>query len=299
MRSSWIISAYPDAIFTWPLPTLNPIDPGFSGGSARAAATANNITDTYTNTTGLLGEATYAVTPYYNGCQGATVDVVVQIGAQPVLDPNLDDEACSRAAIGLPSRKLREVLFLIVMRLLLWILILALVPVVLITMPPWTEYWPITFRPTRYTNGLVWTWMWYIPLFPSLEPPVLAIRWISPSPFIPSRLLYPDSRPWFVVRSPLIMKYCCCRPILRPERPSIGPFLFCPMSPDRELPVPVWLPIRQGPLHLTDAIQNYSGANITATYTITPTSCPGLCRESHRCGCQDPAPAGDHTHCGR
>ncbi|HVN59277.1 MAG TPA: PKD domain-containing protein [Bacteroidales bacterium] len=87
--------------FTWPAPVLNPISANFTGGSARGVGSSANITDTYINTTGLIGTATYTVTPVKNGCSGAPVTVVVSVGAQPVLDPGLNSTVCSNTATGL------------------------------------------------------------------------------------------------------------------------------------------------------------------------------------------------------
>jgi len=87
--------------FTWSAPTLNPSDPAFTGGTARGVASSANITDTFVNTLGQVGTATYTITPYYNGCTGQPVDVVINVGSEPVLDPNLGDYACSNTAIGL------------------------------------------------------------------------------------------------------------------------------------------------------------------------------------------------------
>ncbi len=87
--------------FTWGVPVLNPVDPGFTGGTARAVPSAANITDTYLNTTGVLGTATYTVTPVKNGCSGTPVTVVITVGSQPVLDPGLNAFACSNSPIGL------------------------------------------------------------------------------------------------------------------------------------------------------------------------------------------------------
>jgi PKD repeat protein len=87
--------------FTWSAPVLNPSDPAFTGGTARGVASSANITDTFINTLGQVGTATYTITPYYNGCTGQPVDVVVYVGSEPVLDPNLGDYACSNTAIGL------------------------------------------------------------------------------------------------------------------------------------------------------------------------------------------------------
>ncbi len=84
--------------FSWPEPTRSA---GVTGGSERPVASADPLTGTFTNTTGGLGTVTYVVTPYYNGCQGAAVNVVVQVGSEPVLDPGLDAFACSGQPIGL------------------------------------------------------------------------------------------------------------------------------------------------------------------------------------------------------
>ena len=88
-------------LFSWSAPVLAPISPNFTGGTARAVPTAANITDTFINTMGVLGTATYTVTPFKNGCAGTPVTVVFTIGAQPVLDPGLNAFACSNVAIGL------------------------------------------------------------------------------------------------------------------------------------------------------------------------------------------------------
>ncbi len=87
--------------FTWGVPVLNPVNPGFTGGTARVSASAANITDTYENTMGALGTATYTVTPHRNGCAGTPVTVVVTVGSEPVLDPGLNSFACSNTPIGL------------------------------------------------------------------------------------------------------------------------------------------------------------------------------------------------------
>ncbi len=86
--------------FTWNTPTLNPVNPLFTGGSARLVASSANITDTYTNTMGGLGIATYAITPYRDGCTGNTVNLTATVGAEPVL-ANLDKFVCSGQPITL------------------------------------------------------------------------------------------------------------------------------------------------------------------------------------------------------
>ena len=87
--------------FTWAAPVRNPVNPAFTGGTARPVPSAANITDTFTNTMGALGTATYTVTPYKNGCAGTPVTVVITVGSEPVLDPGLNAFACSNTPIGL------------------------------------------------------------------------------------------------------------------------------------------------------------------------------------------------------
>ena len=87
--------------FTWGAPVLNPVNPLFSGGTARAVPSSANMTDVFLNTTGLIGTATYTVTPFKNGCSGTPVTVVITVGSQPVLDPGLNAFACSNSPVGL------------------------------------------------------------------------------------------------------------------------------------------------------------------------------------------------------
>ncbi len=87
--------------FIWAAPVLDPADPNFTGGTARGSASAANITDVFTNTTGIIGKATYTITPYKNGCAGTPETVVITVGSEPVLDPGLDAFACSNTPIGL------------------------------------------------------------------------------------------------------------------------------------------------------------------------------------------------------
>ncbi len=91
--------------FTWLAPVLNPVNPGFTGGTARPVPSSANITDTFTNTMGVIGTATYTVTPYKDGCAGTPATVVVSIGAEPILDPNLSKFACNDQAINLTLKE--------------------------------------------------------------------------------------------------------------------------------------------------------------------------------------------------
>ncbi len=84
--------------FTWPAPSHSA---GVTGGTARAVGTSANLIDTYTNTSGGIGTVTYSVTPVKDGCTGPTVDVVVNVGSEPVLDPGLNNTVCSNTPIGL------------------------------------------------------------------------------------------------------------------------------------------------------------------------------------------------------
>ena len=91
--------------FTWDAPVLSPSDPAFTGGTARSTASSDNITDTFVNTTGSLGTATYTITPYRDGCAGDPVTLTVTVGAEPVLDPNLDKFACSGQPVELTLKE--------------------------------------------------------------------------------------------------------------------------------------------------------------------------------------------------
>ncbi len=87
--------------FTWNAPVLNPVDAGFTGGSARISASNVNIQDAFTNTTGAAGTATYTVTAYKNGCAGIPIDIVMTVRSQPVLSSTLNKTLCSSTAINL------------------------------------------------------------------------------------------------------------------------------------------------------------------------------------------------------
>ena len=84
------INPVDNVIFTWPAPVLSPVDPAFTGGSARSSASAVNIADIFTNTMGVTGTATYTVTPYKNGCAGTPRTIVMTVRSQPFLDAVLE-----------------------------------------------------------------------------------------------------------------------------------------------------------------------------------------------------------------
>jgi PKD repeat protein len=59
------------------------------------------MTDTFINISGGAETATYTVTPVYNGCTGQPKTIIVTVGSQPVLDPNLNRAVCSGLPTGL------------------------------------------------------------------------------------------------------------------------------------------------------------------------------------------------------
>ena len=90
--------------FTWPVPFLNPISPDFTGGTARSAPSANNISDIFVNKTGLPGTAFYTVIPSKDGCAGAPEPIAVFVSSEPVLDPGLNRTVCGNSLTGLILR---------------------------------------------------------------------------------------------------------------------------------------------------------------------------------------------------
>lgn len=87
--------------FTWPAPVLDPVDPGFYGGTARLSASMSNISDLFINVTGVKGVATYTVTPFKDGCPGESVEIVDTVPPQPVLNASLNTTVCSNIPVGL------------------------------------------------------------------------------------------------------------------------------------------------------------------------------------------------------
>jgi hypothetical protein len=81
--------------FTWNAPVLNPVDAAFSGGADRLVPSFANIINTFTNTMGIPGTATYIVTPTYNGCTGTPQTIVLTVNPQPVITSGLTETICS------------------------------------------------------------------------------------------------------------------------------------------------------------------------------------------------------------
>ncbi len=270
---------FPDVTFTWPIPVLNPIDAGFTGGSARGSASANNITDTYINTTGGLGTATYTVTPYYDGCVGDPVDVVIQIGSEPVLDPNLDDAVCSDLAIGLTLQEAPGSIVPDRYEVTAVTIDPALLPNAGNNDTPQDNVLADYLTNNRYINRTAIDRDVVFTVVPKFGPdcvgdPVDITITIHPEPVI-----VPGQNPIACSQVPIGYEIL----LLTPNTPAGTTY---------DWPVPVMSDFSgqgtagtnvaadpAGTIHLNDAIQNYSGANITATYTITPTSglgCVGI-----------------------
>jgi gliding motility-associated-like protein len=69
-------------------------------GSPRTVASANNITDTYTNTTNAPVTITYTITPISaNGCNGSTFNLAVTVNPEPVIS-NQTAVTCSDVALN-------------------------------------------------------------------------------------------------------------------------------------------------------------------------------------------------------
>jgi gliding motility-associated-like protein len=69
-------------------------------GSPRTVASANNITDVYTNTTNAPVTITYTITPISaNGCAGSTFNLVVTVNPEPVIS-NQTVVTCSDVALN-------------------------------------------------------------------------------------------------------------------------------------------------------------------------------------------------------
>ncbi|MGB8274000.1 MAG: PKD-like domain-containing protein, partial [Alphaproteobacteria bacterium] len=89
------------SVFTY---SVTSSDPGNVPPEADRIIPSNSpISHTYINTTGTIVTVIYTITPVSNpgGCTGADFTFTVTLGAQPVLDPNLNKFACSNEPIGL------------------------------------------------------------------------------------------------------------------------------------------------------------------------------------------------------
>ena len=257
--------------FTWPVPVLNPVDVNFTGGTARGSATSDNITDTFTNTMGGFGTATYTVTPFKNGCAGTPVTVVINVGSEPVLDPGLNSFACSNTAIGLILKEAFG----------------SVVPgyynIISKTVAPGltdagNAMIPNATAPANYlstdkftnTTGVDKTVTYSVqPIFPPncIGAAVDVVITIRPQPVI----------------LPAQAKTVCSdvaigkEIVLVPANTPAGTLFSWPLPVMSDASVQGTTGTNvaadpAGKLHINDAIHNVSGAPITATYTITPVS---------------------------
>jgi gliding motility-associated-like protein len=74
-------------------------DSNVPAGSPRTVASAANITDVYTNTTGSDVTITYVITPFNAGCEGTTFNLVATINPEPVVT-NKVVSTCSDVALN-------------------------------------------------------------------------------------------------------------------------------------------------------------------------------------------------------
>jgi hypothetical protein len=255
--------------FTWPAPTLSA---GISGGSARGSASSSNITDTFTNTSGGIGTATYHITPYYNGCTGAVKDFVVTVGSQPVLDPGLNNIVCSNTATGLV---LKEAAGSVVPT---YYNVISITSDIGLTAAPGNAVVPNATAPAGYLSGDIFTNLTGVNknvtyrVQPILAPncigdPVDVVITVRPQPVI-----VPGQTKSVCSRAPIGKEI-----LLIPANTPAGTVFNwgVPVMSDASGQGTAGVNVAADPagkIHINDAIHNYSSAPITATYTVTPTS---------------------------
>ena len=258
--------------FTWIAPTLFPNNPLFTGGTARAVPSAANITDTFINTIGSLGTATYSVTPYVNGCAGTPVDVVINVGAQPVLDPGLNAFACSNTAIGL---LLKEAAGSVIPS---YYNVISVSLAAGITADPLNAVVPNATAAAGYLSGDKYLNTTSVNktvtyrVQPVLAPdcfgaPVDVVITIRPQPVIL------PAQTKTVCSSVATGKEVVLVPANTPAGTTFSWGL--PVMSDASVQGTTGTNVAADPLgtlHLNDVLHNYSSAPITAIYTITPTS---------------------------
>ncbi|MBK8884445.1 MAG: hypothetical protein IPN67_19430 [Bacteroidales bacterium] len=257
--------------FTWPAPVLNPVNASFTGGSARGSASAANITDTFLNTMGSLGTATYTVTPYIDGCAGTPVAIIVTVGSEPVLDPALDAFACSNSPIGLILKEAAGSVIPTYYNIISKSVSAGLTDAGNAALPNATA--PANYLSTdHYTNttGVNRTVTYRVQ-------PILAPNCIGAAVDVVITI-----RPQPVIMPAQIKTVCSGVAIgkeivLVPANTPAGTLFNWPVPviSDASSQGTAGANVAADPLgtiHINDAINNYSAAPITATYTITPVS---------------------------
>jgi gliding motility-associated-like protein len=264
-----------NVLFTWPAPVLSPVNPAFTGGSARNSASAVNITDIFTNITGVPGTATYTVTPYKDGCAGAPENIMIIIRSQPVIDDNLNRTVCSNTPIGLMLKEATGSVPIDYYNILQVTLDAGL------SADPGNNSIPNPLAPADYLlndkylniTGLNKNVRYTVQ--PVCAPdcygdPVQIVITISPQPYTAPALIK-------TVCSgvPIEMEILLSPPnipagtIFNWPAPTLSDFSGQGSAGVNVAADPA------GKIHINDVIYNYSGIPITATYNITPTSAQG------------------------
>jgi gliding motility-associated-like protein len=264
--------------FTWPAPVLNPINANFTGGTARGSASAANLTDTFTNTMGGIGTATYLITPYKNGCAGTPVTLVVSVGSEPVLDPGLNSFACSNSAIGLILREAAGSVVPTYFNIISKTVAAGLTDAGNAVIPNATA--PANYLSTdRFTNttGVDKTVTYRVQ--PILAPNCIGAAVDVVITIRPQPVIFP-AQTKTVCSGTAIGKEI----LLVPANTPTGTLFNwpAPVLSDASSQGTARSNVPADPagtIHINDAIDNLSGAPITATYTITPVSsfgCAGI-----------------------
>jgi PKD repeat protein len=257
--------------FTWGAPVLNPVNPLFTGGSARPVPSAANITDTFTNTTGVLGTATYIITPFKNGCTGTPVTVVITVGSQPVLDPGLNAFACSNTPIGLILNVAGGSVIPTYYNIISKTVAPGLIDVGNAIVPNGTA--PAAYLSTdKFTNttGVDKTVTYRVQ--PILVPTCIGAAVDVVITIRPQPVIFP-AQTKIVCSSVAIGKEI----ILAPPNVPAGSLFNWPVPVISDASVQGTAGVNvvadpAGTVHINDQIHNYSAAPIFATYTVTPVS---------------------------
>jgi PKD repeat protein len=257
--------------FTWGAPVLNPVSPLFTGGTARAVPSAANITDTFTNTTGLLGTATYMVTPFKNGCTGTPVAVVITVGSQPVLDPGLNAFACSNTPIGLILKVAAGSVTPTYYNIISKMVDAGLTDVGNAVIPNGTA--PDNYLAgDKFTNTTGVNKNVTYRVQPILAPSCIGAAVDVVITIRPQPVIFPAQTKTICSRVPIGKEI-----LLAPPNTPAGTLFNWPVPVISDASVQGTAGVNvvadpAGTIHINDQIHNYSAAPITATYTVTPVS---------------------------